>query len=328
MPEPYSAVPLTSIAGIPYGPEDRPTLVLDLLGPCPLPERPLPTVIRVTGGGWAEENRAGATVSPQHGTGIRFLAAAGFLAGAISVRLSWQAPFPAQVHDVKAAIRWLRSHSGDYPIDPDRIGIMGDSAGGHLAGLAALTGDNPDLEGDSGSPGRSSHVQAVVAISAPADFLTLGDIESDRPAPPEPVRFARDLDGVEAFLTQLFGGPLRERQDLMRMASPISHVHRDAPPFLIVHGTRDETVPFEQGERLHSALEQAGATTRFVPVDGGYHNLRDDPELPYAGDVWDDIGAQTIDFFRRHLGQSESSGHGPAPGRDREATTSRHMSPS
>lgn len=304
MPETSSTLALTSLAGIPYGPEDRPTLVMDLLAPYPLPDRPLPTVIRVTGGGWVEENRASATVSPHHGVGIRFLAAAGFLAAAISVRLSWQAPFPAQIHDVKAAIRWLRSRSGDYPIDPDRIGIMGDSAGGHLAALAALTGDNPDLEGDSGSPGHSSQVQAVVTISGASDLSTLGDIESDRPAPPTPVRFARDLHGADEFLTQLFGGPLRERQDLMRMASPINHVHRDAPPFLIVHGTRDETAPFAQGQRLHRALEQVGASTSFVPVDGGYHNLRDDPDLPYGGNIWHDIGEQTIDFFRHHLYQS------------------------
>ncbi|MGH3489073.1 MAG: alpha/beta hydrolase fold domain-containing protein [Actinopolymorphaceae bacterium] len=291
-------VPLTSIAGIRYGRADRPTLVLDLLGPYPLPDRPLPTVIRVTGPGWMEENRAGFTVSR---LGIRFLAATGFLAGAISVRLSWQAPFPAQIHDVKAAIRWLRGHADDYPIDPDRIGIMGDSAGGHLASLAGLTGDNPDLEGDSGSPGYSSSVQAVVAISANSDFLSLDASQSDQLPPQPPARFCRDLHGAEAFLSQLFGGPLAQRQDLMRLASPTNHVHRDAPPFLIVHGTRDDTVPFEQGEHLHHALEQAGASTRLITIEGGHHNLRNDPDLPYEGDVWDQIGEQTIDFFDRHL---------------------------
>ena len=295
---PFSSAPLTSIAGIPYGPEDRPTLVLDLVGPYPLPDRPLPTVIRVTGAGWAEENRALMTVNR---LGIRFLAEAGFLAAAISVRLSWQAPFPAQIHDVKAAIRWLRAHTGDFPIDPDRIGILGDSAGGHLAALAALTGDNPDLEGDSGSPGYSSQVQAAIAISAHSDFLNLGDIGTDRPPPPVPVRFARDLHGAEDTLSQLFGGPLAERKDLMRLASPIHHIHRAAPPFLIIHGTRDETVPFQQGERLHRALEKVGATTTFIPVEGGYHNLRDDPNLPYSGEVWDSVGEQTIAFFHRHL---------------------------
>jgi acetyl esterase/lipase len=298
MPSPVlSFEPLTSIAGIQYGRAGLPTLVIDLLGPYPLPDRPLPTVIRVTGGGWAEENRAGSTVSR---TGIRFLAAAGFLAGAISVRLSWQAPFPAQIHDVKAAIRWLRAHAGEYPIDPDRIGIMGDSAGGHLAALAGLTGDNPDLEGDSGSPGVSSQVQAAVAISGNSDFLSLQAIESDQRPPQPPMRLARDLDPTTC-LAQLFGGPLTERKDLMRLASPIYHVHREAPPFLIVHGTRDETVPFEQGKRLHQELERSGASARFVPVKGGYHNLRDDPGLPYSGEVWDNTCRQAVEFFRRHL---------------------------
>ena len=245
------AVPLTSIAGIRYGRTDQPTLVLDLLGPHPLPDRPLPTVIRVTGPGWAEENRAGFTVSR---LGIRFLAAAGFLAAAVSVRLSWQAPFPAQIHDVKAAIRWLRAHADDYPIDPERIGILGDSAGGHLAALAGLTGNNPGLEGDSGSPGNSSAVQAVVAISANSDFLALDGMQSSQPPPQPPIRFCRDLNGNDA-LRQLFGGPLAERQDVMRLASPISYVHRDAPPFLMVHGTRDDTVPFEHRRTLAPRID-------------------------------------------------------------------------
>ncbi|MBM7784908.1 alpha/beta hydrolase [Tenggerimyces flavus] len=295
---PINSEPLTSITGIRYGRTDLPTLVLDLLGPYPLPDRPLPTVIRVTGPGWTEENRAGYSVSR---LGIRFLAAAGFLAGAISVRLSWQAPFPAPIHDVKAAIRWLRAHTDDYPIDPDRIGILGDSAGGHLAALAGLTSDNPDIEGDSGSPGYSSTVQAVVAISANSDFLSLDSCQSTQPPPQPPIRFCRDLGGPVDTLSQLFGGPLAQRQDLMRLASPINHVHRDAPPYLIVHGTRDETVPFEQGEHLHRALEQAGATTTFIPIEGGYHNLRDNPDLPYDSDVWDNIGEQTIEFFDHHL---------------------------
>lgn len=302
MSKPSLSVPLTSIAGIQYGRKEQPTLVMDLLGPYPLPQTPLPTVIRITGGGWTEENRAGSTVSPQHGLGIRFLAAAGFLAGAISVRLSWQAPFPAQIHDVKAAIRWLRAHAGDYPIDPDRIGILGDSAGAHLAALAALTGNNPDLEGDSGSPGHSSQVQAVVAISGAYDFFNFGDIDTKQPPPDPPVRFARDLDRV-GFLTQLFGGPLGERADLMRLASPINHAHPGAPPFLIIHGTRDETAPFEQGKRLHRALEEIGTATTLIPVEGGYHNLRHDPDLPYGGEAWDNVAEQTIEFFQHHLRQ-------------------------
>jgi acetyl esterase/lipase len=300
MPKSTTAVPLTSIAGIQYGRGDLPTLVLDLLGPYPLPDEPLPTVIRMTGPGWLEENRA-----PMTALGLRFLAAAGFLAVAVSARLSWQAPFPAQIHDVKAAIRWLRAHAGEYPIDPDRIGILGDSAGGHLAALAALTGDNADLEGDSGTPHHSSRVQAAVAISANSDFLSL-DLDTRRPPPPNPVRFCRDIHCAEDAITQLFGGALAERQDLMRLASPIYHVQSTAPPFLIIHGTSDDTVPFEQGERLHAALRRAGVRATFIPIQGGYHNLRADPDLPYSGAVWDDVAARSVEFFRHHLSQPQT----------------------
>jgi dipeptidyl aminopeptidase/acylaminoacyl peptidase len=84
----------------------------------------------------------------------------------------------------------------------------------------------------------------------------------------------------------------------MRLASPINHVHRNAPPFLIVHGTHDETVPFDQGERLHQALTAAGATTTFIPIEGGHHNLRHNPGLPYDGEVWHDLlGKQTVELF-------------------------------
>lgn len=194
--------------------------------------------------------------------------------------MSWQAPFPAQLHDIKAAIRWLRANAEHYPVDPDRIGIIGDSAGGHLAALTALTADRPELDGDSGSPGHSSAVQAAVAISAPTDLLRLADLDMHRVPPMPPVRLARDLHGAGDALTQLFGGPLAERRELLRLASPLTHVGPPAPPFLIVHGTRDETVPFDQGERLHHALITAGSNSTFVPIEGGFHNLRDNPDLP------------------------------------------------
>jgi acetyl esterase/lipase len=234
--------------------------------------------------------------------GARFLAAAGFLVAVVSSRVSWQAPFPAPIHDVKAAIRWLRANTDNYPIDPARIGIIGDSAGGHLAALAALTADRHEHDGDSGSPGYSSAVQAAVAISAPSDFVTLAaDLDLHRLPPSPPVRAARDLHGAEDALTQLFGGPLAEQQDLMRLASPITHIHSKAPPFLIVHGARDETVPFNQGERLHRALSAAGVSSAFVPIEGGFHNLRDDPDVPYPSPVWDRVGELVIDFFHQTL---------------------------
>lgn len=294
-------MPLTSIAAVEYGRAGGIALELDLLGPYPLPSTPLPTIVRTTGGGWVEENRAGASMQPRP-PGARFLAAAGFLVAVVSSRLSWQAPFPAQIHDVQAAIRWLRANADIYPIDPGHIGIIGDSAGGHLAALAALTADRPEFAGDSGSSTYSSVVQAAVAISAPSDFRTMAaDVDPRQPPPTPPLRNARDMDRGD-ILTQLFGGPLGQRQELMRWASPITHVHADAPPFLIVHGTRDETVPFEQGERLHHALTEAGVRSTFVPIAGGFHNLRETPDIPYPSPVWDRVGELTVTFFRDTFG--------------------------
>lgn len=284
-PARWPVAPLTSIAAIEYGRGGETALELDLLGPYPLPSSPLPTIVRTTGEGWAEENRAGASMQPRP-PGARFLAGAGFLVAVVSSRLSWQATFPAQIHDVKAAIRWLRANAGSYPIDPSRIGIIGDSAGGHLAALAALTTVRPDLEGDSGSPGYSSAVQATVAISAPTDFLAPG---------------AYNIDTPPSLIIDLFGGTVHQHREMMRIASPIYHVHRQAPPFLIVHGTRDETVPFDQGERLHHALAHAGSSTSFVPIEGGFHNLRDTPDTPYVSPIWDRVGELVIDFFDQTL---------------------------
>ena len=88
----------------------------------------------------------------------------------------------------------------------------------------------------------------------------------------------------------------------MRLASPINHVHAEAPPFLIIHGTRDETVPFDQGKRLQQALITAGASTTFIPIEGGHHNLRHDPDLSYDGEVWHDVLCKkTIEFFDHNL---------------------------
>jgi len=144
-------------------------------------------------------------------------------------------------------------------------------------------------------------VQAAVAISAPTDFLGFTDLDMHRPPPAPPARFGRDLRGKDAVI-QLFGAPLAERLDLMRLASPINHVHPQAPPFLIVHGTRDETVPFDQGARLHRALVAAGVSSTFVRIAGGFHNLRDTPDIPYPSPVWDRVGKEIVEFFTRTLG--------------------------
>ncbi len=259
-------------------------LHLDLLSPSPLPAAPAPAVIYLHGGGWAEGERS---------TGLYpwlnpLLAAHGFITASVTYRLSRFAPFPAQIHDAKAAVRWLRAHAEQYHINPDCIGVWGDSAGGHLAALLGLTGDHPALEGHCGSPGYSSRIQAVVTRSAPYDFLSTGGLMiNDAPSP----------------VTQLFGGIVSERENLMRVASPIFHVRPGAPAFQIVHGTLDETVPFEQAEQFTKALKAAGNEVDFLPIPGAYHNLCLEELLPWTDKPWEEMGWKALAFFQRHLCQ-------------------------
>lgn len=281
---PFTLLPALEYGRVPHVPPWEAPLHLDMLCPSPLPTSPAPVVIYLHGGGWAEGERSSGLypwLNP-------LLAAHGFLTVSVTYRLSRFAPFPAQIYDVKAAVRWLRAHAREYHINPDRIGVWGDSAGGHLAALLGVTADLPDLEGDCGSAGYSSRVQAVVTRCAPYDFLSPGgQLINDAPSP----------------VTQLFAGTASEREDLMRKASPLSHVCPGAPPFHIVHGTRDETVPFEQAEHFTQALKAAGNEVDFLPLAGAYHNLCQEELLPWTDTPWEELGWKALAFFQRFLCQ-------------------------
>jgi acetyl esterase/lipase len=254
------------------------TLYLDLLLPTPRPATPVPAVLYLHGGGWrAGERTAG--LYPWLGP---VLAANGFVVANVTYRLSGQAAFPAQLHDVKAAVRWLRANAVRYGIDPDRLGAWGDSAGGQLAALLGTTAGRDDLEGDCGPPGSSSAIQSVITRCAPSDFLTMPDHQAEA-------------------LDALFGGPPSSTADLRRLASPVCHVHEGASPFLIVHGERDETVPFHQAETMVLALRKHKVDVTFHVVEDGHHNLLADEDLPWGNEPWSDLGTEALSFFRRTL---------------------------
>ncbi|MFG1627945.1 prolyl oligopeptidase family serine peptidase [Kribbella sp. NPDC049227] len=270
----------TFLPDIQYASPDGIPLRLDILMP-KRPPKPPPAVLRIDGcPAWGPGDRSSAMlpfVNPA-------LAQAGFLTVAISVRHSGQATFPAQLHDVQAALTWLRSNPLGLPVDTEHIGMWGQSAGGHLAALAGLM------------PGAD--VQAVVTISGPSDLLRPGgEMRIDRPSP----------------VTALVGGDVTTHAEQLRAASPIAHVTADAPPILIIHGTRDETVPYEQSERLHRALMEAGADTRLISVDGGHHNLRPDPDARYEGQTWYDVAGEAAGFFRYYLASATKCIGSPKP---------------
>jgi acetyl esterase/lipase len=208
---------------------------------------PLPLIVWVHGGGWHQGDKSQISAA--------WLASKGFVAASINYRLSGQAKFPAQLEDGKAAIRWLRANAKKYHIDPERVGATGGSAGGHLVALLGTTGDVKDLEGKGGSAGFSSRVQAVCAFCAATDLHRLKH--------PRARQCAMDL----------IGGPLADHRELYAKANPITHITENAPPFLLIHGDKDDLVPLEQSELLHDALKKAGVPTTLHVAKGLSHSV-------------------------------------------------------
>jgi acetyl esterase/lipase len=247
-------------------------LLLDLY----LPEQaqaPVPLIIWVHGGAWQSGDKAG------HIPALALLTTRAYAVASINYRLSQEATFPAQIHDCKAAVRWLRAHARDYNLNPDRFGAWGSSAGGHLVALLGTSAGVKELEGDLGNLESSSRVQAVCDWFGPTDFLKMRAFPSriDRTKP----------DCPEALLV---GGLLEGRKELCQQANPITYVTAKSPPFLIMHGDQDDIVPFNQSELLHDALKQAGAEVTFHPVKGAGHGFAR-PELD----------EMLVSFFDKHL---------------------------
>lgn len=213
------------------------------------------------------------------------LAAHGYFVASVEYRLSQEAKFPAQIEDCKCAIRYLRAHAKKYNIDPDRIGCWGSSAGGHLVALLGTSGGVKELEGKGGWQDQSSRVQAVCDWFGPTDFPKMGGSHNDINSPE----------------CQLIGGSYTEKADVVRAANPITYVTRDDPPFLIMHGENDNTVPIGQSELLDEALKKAGVEVTFVRVKNAGHGFGGAGTEPSR----EEIQKQIIAFFDKHLKKAE-----------------------
>ena len=231
---------------------------------------PAPLVVWVHGGAWIVGDRRDLPPTLRPDQLFETLVDAGLAVATIDYRLVREAAFPAQLHDVKAAVRYLRAHAEELGLETSRVGIWGESAGGHLASLAGLTAHRPDLEGDLGVVGPSSAVDVVVDWYAPTDLESM-----PRPTGASPL--AEFLpEGVASPEDQVLHGlDEQARSD----ASPVNHVTAAAPPFLIVHGTADPLVPYAQSEQLAAALTAAGVPVRLVPVDGAEHIFLGCPDI-------------------------------------------------
>ena len=214
-------------------------LLLDVYKPEKLAAA-LPAVIWIHGGAWTGGDKNGWDRNE-----VRFkeLLYQGYIVVSINYRLSYQAKFPAQIEDCKGAIRFLRANAETYMIDSNRIGVLGTSAGGHLAALLGTSGNVKELEGDvGGNLNQSSRVQCVVDVTGPTD---LGVACTQSPKMVSPI-------------TRLLGGTPAEKPELATQANPITFATKDSPPFLIFHPKNDFAVPLDESELLLAALQAAG----------------------------------------------------------------------
>lgn len=255
----------TGLSYAPAQPEGSQGHLLDLY--LPASTGPAPVVLWSCGSGWMRDNgRERAGDLAEH------LNPLGFAVAGVSIRSSSQATFPAQLHDIKAAIRWLRAHAEQFRLNPGRFGIVGDSSGGWTAAMAGLTGDLPEWEGDVGVSGPSSAVDAVVSFYPPTDFLQM-----DAHMPHGCAEFNQrggltdchhDPGSPES---RLLGAPIASCPEKVAQANPLSYVTAQAPPFLILHGQRDALVPYHQGQLLYEALAAVSADVRFVSYPDAGH---------------------------------------------------------
>jgi acetyl esterase/lipase len=267
-------------------PDGKP-LFLDLYLPIGA-DKPLPVIVWLHGGGWRIGDRK---LGPDFR--VRF-AERGYVMASIEYRLSGEALFPAQIHDVKAAIRWLRSSAVEFGLDSGKIGLWGSSAGGHLAALAGTTGEGILEDLGLGCADFSSDVQAVVDGYGPTDFLQMdayshkeiavsSDPESDLLQPP------LQHEATDSPESQLLGASILSVPDLVREANPITYVTSGLPPFLIMHGLSDTAVAPHQSELLFQALIAKGNEATLCLIEGLGHaffnkNELDDNE-PYSASI-------------------------------------------
>ena len=256
----FSALLISTLAGaeprvvteIEFARVGERSLKLDLYLPDAEVKNP-PLIVYVHGGAW----RAGS----RDKVPVRVLVDAGFAIASVDYRLSPEAVFPAQVHDIKAAIRFLRKNADAHGYDPKRIATAGSSAGGHLAALVGVTNGHSVLEGDVGEDGdQSSDVQAIVSFYGASNLTTI--LSQSTP---------HGLSVRVPALELLLGGAPEEKSSLAELASPVFHVDAKDPPLFLIHGDQDPQMPVNQSLELVGAYEKAGASVRLEIVHGGTH---------------------------------------------------------
>ena len=253
-----------------YG-HSRRDLKMDLIYPEDMEGRTYPCIVWICGGGWLRMDKSA------HLAYLAQLAQKGFAVASVEYRTSNEESFPMQLVDVKAAIRYLKAHAERYRINLDAFGVMGESAGGYLACMAALDMDASLEVGDYLE--QSSQVQAACPWYPPTDLATFPH-ENEKQA-------AASAESL------MMGFSVMDHPEKAKENSPVSKVTPAAPPFFIIHGNEDKTVPFSQSEELYEVLEKAGCDVTLLALDGADH-----ADLMFFQEkVWEQI----TEFFIRTL---------------------------
>lgn len=297
-----------------------------------------PLVVWIHGGGW----QSGTYNNPP--PGLQAMLEAGFAVASVQYRLSGVAIFPAQIHDVKGAVRFLRAHADEYGLDPSRFAAWGSSAGGHLTALLATSGSVAALEGATGGNlQHSSVLQAAVDYFGPTNLLTMNadvtippgsGINHDASTSPESrlIGFDGPGEGIGVLRENLTNpaAPYPEKSALVALVNPMSHVDAQDPPMFIAHGTLDTSVPAKQSQRLADALAGVGVDHVLRPVVGAGHGFGEqtatvnaeaiaflvDRLMQPVGDYDRDHDVDGVDFlaWQRQLGTTASPAGSGADG--------------
>jgi acetyl esterase/lipase len=263
-----------------YVPDGDAAQTLDIYYPEKPAEKPLPLLIWIHGGGWQGGSK----------TQMPYLALLpqGYVGASIEYRFSQKAKFPAQIQDCQAAIRWLRANAKKYSIDPQRVGVGGASAGGHLAALVGTSGGKKAFPMIGGNEDQSDRVQCVCDIFGPANFWTVvTQAEEDKN-----VKNIFKWNQGDPY-SNLIGAKLGEDREKCDAVSPVHYVSSDNPPFLILHGDHDTLVPYAQSVELSERLSKAGVDVTLQRLPGAGHG---GPQFALPGVI-----KLTVSFFDKHL---------------------------
>ena len=256
---------------------------------------PMPLVVWVHGGAFQLGDRRELPPTFAPDSVFRLLNEAGIACATVDYRHCLEAPFPAQLHDLKAAVRYLREIAEDLGVDPERFGAWGESAGGHLVALLGLTGTREDLHGGLGPQGHSSRISAVVDFYGVASLVDVPPMNTPDGLFPPALTAAVPAGMPLQPEYMLVGGS--DDPALLAAASPVSYVTADAAPFLLIHGDSDGLVPHSQTDLLAAALADAGVEHEVVTIKGGDHCFFG------AEDQLDAILAAAVGFFSEKLGR-------------------------